>query len=66
MRAENLCAYCKHLKQGFTCSAFPNGIPQFFLQGKEHTSPYENDNGIVFEAQDDAPLWARNKDLRLK
>lgn len=32
------------------CKAFPDGIPmEIFREEVEHTKPYKNDNGIVFE-----------------
>jgi hypothetical protein len=66
MRAENLCAYCKHFNKGFTCTAFPFGIPMPILKAEiEHVTKYPNDNNIVYEPKTDAPLWAKAKAARL-
>jgi predicted SprT family Zn-dependent metalloprotease len=50
------CSYCKHnlmFKAGLFrlhCDAFPDGIPDDILYGKnKHTSPHPGDNGIMFE-----------------
>ena len=44
------CDYCKHRLSRTTCEAFPEGIPERFLEGKEiHNKPTGGDNGIQFE-----------------
>ncbi len=46
------CFVCKHKnKSGFSCKAFPKGIPEDILQQDDfdHSKPYPNDNGIRFE-----------------
>jgi len=43
---------CKHLhkKNGFTCDAFPSGIPDAIFWGDfDHNQAYRGDNGIRFE-----------------
>lgn len=48
-----LCARCKYFyieKSGFTCVAFPKGIPkEIIMGGFVHTSPFPGDNDIQFE-----------------
>ena len=44
-----LCNICKHKHPGFTCDAFPSGIPMSILRTGEHFRPVDGDNGIVFE-----------------
>lgn len=44
-----LCNLCAHKHPGFTCDAFPNGIPMSVLRTGEHFLPVKGDNGIVFE-----------------
>ena len=35
---------------GFTCRAFPDGVPDIILtDGNDHTEPVKGDNGIRFE-----------------
>ena len=45
------CAACRHKNSGkATCAAFPGGIPEVMLNGKnDHRSAYPGDNGIRFE-----------------
>lgn len=47
-----LCGTCVHKsKKDATCKAFPDGIPDVFLTGKqEHTKPYRGDHGIQYKA----------------
>ena len=50
----SLCAYCRHLKGGAVCAAYPAGIPEKILNNEhDHRKPYPGDNGIQFEALDD-------------
>ncbi len=51
------CHYCKHyivLEDVLPrCKAFPDGIPmEIFREEVEHTKPYDNDNGIMFEEKE--------------
>lgn len=50
------CGICKHLDKDnadsgfFVCKAFPDGIPEKFLDNKKrHNKPYPGDNGFQFE-----------------
>ena len=45
------CLACHNLNNNMlTCKAFPKGIPEKILTGHwDHTSPFKNDNGILFE-----------------
>ena len=45
------CEECVHLHEdGITCDAFPDQIPFPLWRGMErHTTPFEGDNGIMFE-----------------
>ena len=48
------CQECKHFfqeKSGWSCRAFPNGIPPVIAKNQhDHTKPYPGDRGIQFEA----------------
>ena len=49
-----LCRTCKHWRRddfsGFTCNAFPDGIPDAILESDhDHRKPYPGDNGIRYE-----------------
>lgn len=50
-----VCLKCKHYHvsnfDGFTCDAFPEGIPdELFFKGEKHLKPLpEQGNNIVFE-----------------
>jgi hypothetical protein len=46
-----ICFDCKHLKKGMICKAFPNGIPNNILLGKNnHRKPLRGQgNDVVFE-----------------
>ena len=51
------CHYCKHyIISDYIiprCKAFPDGIPlEIFREEFDHTKPYKNDNGIMFEEKD--------------
>ncbi|WP_080903351.1 hypothetical protein [Parabacteroides sp. Marseille-P3160] len=40
------CAFCKHFKDGYTCAAFPDGIPDDLLEGiKKHNSIIKSQTG---------------------
>jgi hypothetical protein len=51
------CKTCKHLKlfsYPVCCAAYPDGVPQEILTGKEkHKKPYRGDNGIQYEKRED-------------
>lgn len=52
------CSYCKHLRRdgSYSCLAFPSGIPPaIWNNDKNHNLPYPGDNGVVFEALQEAP-----------
>jgi hypothetical protein len=46
------CATCSRFRtdgDGFTCDAFPRGIPAAILRGEnDHTSAYPGDNGLTY------------------
>jgi hypothetical protein len=52
-----MCYRCSHRKEpfggydvGFTCTAFPEGIPSEILQSEfDHRKPHEGDHGFQFE-----------------
>jgi hypothetical protein len=50
---EPICLICTRAGGAFewpTCLAFPLGIPQEILDGKnDHSKPYPGDHGIQFE-----------------
>lgn len=53
------CLNCRHLHRsgpGFTCSAFPDGIPFDIRSGETpHNKPIPGDHGIQWEPAPDAP-----------
>jgi len=56
MYSRPMCVYCKHkYENDIRCEAFPDGIPKeiFFTSEIDHREPYEGDNGIQFEPNDE-------------
>lgn len=51
------CLSCKHYTKFSvppTCAAFPRGIPEEILNGKDdHKRPFRGDNGIQYEEEDE-------------
>ena len=44
------CLRCRHYLGGWTCAAFPEGIPEEIGTGAhDHERPYPGDGGIRFE-----------------
>jgi len=53
MTSKYLCVNCKHFRGANTCEAFPDGIPEKILIGKNnHDKPVRGDHGIQFEPID--------------
>lgn len=47
------CDNCKHWRGGFTCEAYPLGIPFPIMRGEvAHLQPLPDDNGIQWERSD--------------
>jgi hypothetical protein len=47
------CFKCKHFLSKQLCKAFPNGIPkEIYFEKRDHTEPFEGDNGIRFEEKE--------------
>lgn len=45
-----LCVTCKHRREGMTCEAFPDEIPQEIIALRvDHRKPYRGDHGIQYE-----------------
>lgn len=52
-----MCLGCTHLdredEDGFTCSAFPAGIPRAIVDSThDHRLPYDGDGGVRFDPED--------------
>jgi len=44
------CHTCQHQISGFTCVAFPEGIPFVIRSGEhKHQSPFKGDQGVQWE-----------------
>jgi hypothetical protein len=53
---ESQCDICKHRREGWTCQAFPDGIPEQIQNNEhDHRQPYPGDNGIQFEPIEQEP-----------
>lgn len=52
---QPVCPFCKHLRAGGKCAAFPKGIPDEIASGDNpHTEPLKGQkNKIVFESEFD-------------
>jgi hypothetical protein len=45
-----LCMQCRHIREDWTCDAFPDGIPPAIFRGDaDHTQLIRGDHGIHFE-----------------
>ncbi len=46
-----MCDACIHIQDGYgwRCAAFPNGIPASILDGADHRTQIDGDNGIQFQ-----------------
>lgn len=54
-----ICLGCRYLheddEEGFTCEAFPAGIPEAIIYGAaDHHLPFEGDQGIQYAPKEDA------------
>ena len=50
MHLDKNCYHCRHYRSDYTCTAFPNRIPNKFLTTQEvHDKPEPGDHGIQFE-----------------
>lgn len=43
------CRECRHIRQDYSCDAFPDGMPWDIVMGFDHSQPLDGDNGIRFE-----------------
>lgn len=52
---DGICNSCIYVNDnGYTCTAFPDGIPKEILTGKvKHFNEYDGDNGIQFKAREE-------------
>ena len=56
----NACTYCANYLEDEKCKAFPDGIPNKILAGKNnHLEPVEGDHGILFTPKPDWEIPAR-------
>ena len=47
---DSQCDVCRHKREGNTCAAFPDGIPDEILtNAHDHRKAYPGDKGIRFE-----------------
>lgn len=58
--AAPLCLSCLRFKKGWTCEAFPKGIPNAIINNEvDHRNPVDGDHGLQFKSDgkdDDAVL----------
>lgn len=45
------CWQCRHLREDYTCTAFPDGLPPEIIDGFDHSAPLAGDRGIRFEVR---------------
>jgi len=71
-REISICLWCKHYNGDIRCAAFPAGIPEQLyplISGTmatfDHRYPYEGDNNIQFELEDDFEKIKDNSTIRL-
>jgi len=58
------CHCCTHLHDDLTtCDAYPDGIPERFLEGADHRQPSSGDLGITFTPR---PEWVGKLDAVFK
>ncbi|MBF0531035.1 MAG: hypothetical protein HQK55_17565 [Deltaproteobacteria bacterium] len=51
------CKYCERFHNDNTCEAFPAGIPEEILSGRNnHDQPYPGDNGLTYLAKPWPPV----------
>jgi hypothetical protein len=55
------CIDCRNYLVAYTCKAFPEGIPQQFLDGgHDHKTPFPGDHGIMFEGMTETEQTERS------
>lgn len=60
------CISCIHFNIGWSCKAFPEGIPEEIYSGQfDHSKPYkkdgQDDNGVRYTPDPDAPDFITEK-----
>lgn len=64
MKATPPCMTCIHYRDLGCCDAYPNGIPQVILHGRDHDTPRGDEvRGIVWELD---PAKAETETVRRK
>jgi len=52
-----MCLWCTHFNRDYSCSAFPEGIPNDILfKFVDHRKPVAGDNGIRFQSTGEAGI----------